>query len=70
VFPTATCAQRRAWCCRLMLADRLAGKPDFDTQRERRTMELLKLRFGETNLHNADIMLGVRMTCARMWILQ
>lgn len=43
-----------------MLADRLAGKPDFDTQRERRTMELLKLRFGEANLHSADIMLGVR----------
>jgi hypothetical protein len=43
-----------------MLADRLAGKSDFDTQRERRTMELLKLRFGEANLHNADIMLGVR----------
>ena len=42
-----------------MLADRLAGKSDFDTQRERRTMELLKLRFGEANLHNADIMLGV-----------
>ena len=42
-----------------MLADRLAGKPDFDTQRERRTMELLKLRFGEANLHSADIMLGV-----------
>lgn len=44
---------------RLMLADRLASRPDFDCQRELRTMELLKLRFGEANLHNAEIMLGV-----------
>jgi anaphase-promoting complex subunit 2 len=46
-----------------MLADRLAGKSDFDTQQERRTMELLKLRFGEANLHNAEIMLGVCPQC-------
>ena len=42
-----------------MLADRLASKSDFDCQRELATMELLKLRFGEANLHGAEIMLGV-----------
>ncbi len=51
---------------RLMLADRLAGKSDFDCQRELRTMELLKLRFGESNMHNAEIMLGVSAAVCNM----
>ncbi len=49
-----------------MLADRLAGKSDFDCQRELRTMELLKLRFGESNMHNAEIMLGVSAAVCNM----
>ncbi len=43
-----------------MLADRLMAKTDYDTNRELHTLELLKLRFGETSLHDCEIMLKVR----------
>ena len=43
-----------------MLADRLLSKGDYDCDRELRTLELLKVRFGEANLHNAEVMLKVR----------
>ncbi|GAB4822840.1 hypothetical protein N2152v2_009886 [Parachlorella kessleri] len=42
---------------RTMLADRLLTKTDYDCDRELRTLELLKVRFGEANLHNAEVML-------------
>jgi len=42
-----------------MLADRLLAKTDYDCERELRTLELLKVRFGEANLYNAEIMLKV-----------
>ncbi len=53
-----------------MLADKLANKLDFDCQRELHTMELLKLRFGEANMHDAEIMLGVcfAISYATSWL--
>lgn len=42
---------------RSMLADRLLAKMDFDCDRELRTLELLKVRFGEQALHPAEVML-------------
>ena len=42
---------------RSMLADRLMGKADYDCDRELRTLELLKVRFGESSLHAAEVML-------------
>ncbi len=41
---------------RLMLADKLLNNMDFDTDKEIRNLELLKLRFGEASLHNCEIM--------------
>jgi len=40
-----------------MLADKLLSKTDFNTEAEIRTLELLKIRFGEACLHNCEIML-------------
>lgn len=40
-----------------MLAEKLLTKTDYDTQREIRTLELLKLRFGDANLHSCEVML-------------
>ena len=45
--------------CRSMLAEKLLTKTDYDCEREIRTLELLKLRFGDANLHNCE----VRMRC-------
>jgi len=42
---------------RTMLADKLLSKTNYDTERETHTLELLKLRFGETCLHNCEVML-------------
>jgi len=42
---------------RVMLADKLLNKTDYDTEREIRTLELLKLRFGENNLHSCEVMI-------------
>ncbi|XP_024541138.1 anaphase-promoting complex subunit 2 isoform X1 [Selaginella moellendorffii] len=42
---------------RVMLAEKLLNKSDYDTDREIRTLELLKLRFGENNMHSCEIML-------------
>ena len=39
---------------RVMLADKLLGKADYECSREVRTLELLKLRFGDANLHNCE----------------
>jgi len=44
----------RARAGRVMLADRLLAKADYDCSREVRTLELLKLRFGDANLHNCE----------------
>ena len=41
-----------------MLADRLLAKADYDCDREIRTLELLKLRFGDTNLNNCEVDMG------------
>ena len=38
-----------------MLAERLLAKPDFDTDTEVRTLEHLKKRFGENNLHSCEV---------------
>jgi len=42
---------------RSMLADRLLAKTNFDCDRELRTLELLKVRFGEASLHAPEVML-------------
>ncbi|CAK9234248.1 unnamed protein product [Sphagnum troendelagicum] len=42
---------------RVMLAEKLLNKSDYDTDRDIRTLELLKLRFGESNMHGCEIML-------------
>ncbi len=45
-------------CCvryRSLLAEKLLGKTDYECDREIRTLELLKLRFGEANLHNCEV---------------
>ena len=42
-----------------MLSERLLTKNDYECDRELRTLELLKVRFGEGNLLNAEIMLKV-----------
>lgn len=44
---------------RSMLCERLLGKVGYDCERELRTLELLKVRFGEANLHGAEVMLKV-----------
>ena len=40
---------------RSLLADKVLAKTDYDCDREIRTLELLKLRFGEANLHNCEV---------------
>ena len=40
-----------------MLAERLLAKSDFDTDTEIRTLEHLKKRFGEGNLHSCEVRL-------------
>lgn len=42
---------------RVMLSDKLLTKTDYNCDREIRTLELLKLRFGDANLHNCEVML-------------
>ena len=42
---------------RRLLADRLLTKFSFDTHRDVRHLELLKLRFGDSSLHNCEVML-------------
>ncbi|CAH0480053.1 unnamed protein product [Peronospora belbahrii] len=41
---------------RMMLADKLLQNREFDTDRDVQTLELLKLRFGEENLQQCEIM--------------
>ena len=41
--------------CRVMLADKLLAKMDYDCDREIRTLELLKIRFGDSNMHNCEV---------------
>lgn len=43
--------------CRRMLGSKLVKKADFDTDFETQTLELLKLRFLESELHHCDVML-------------
>ena len=38
-----------------MLADKLLAKMDYDCDREIRTLELLKIRFGDSNMHNCEV---------------
>lgn len=40
-----------------MLVNKLLKKPTYDTDFETRTLELLKLRFAESELHHCDVML-------------
>lgn len=54
---------------RSMLAKRLLIKGDYNCDRELRTLELLKVRFGESNLHNAEVMLKVRIRKMRGHII-
>eukprot|EP01135_Chromosphaera_perkinsii_P010821 Nk52_evm16s2241 gene=Nk52_evmTU16s2241 len=42
---------------RTLLADRLLSDPNVETEKEIRNLELIKLRFGESNLHHCDVML-------------
>ena len=37
-----------------MLAEKLLAKDDYDCDREIRTLELLKIRFGDSNLLNCE----------------
>jgi anaphase-promoting complex subunit 2 len=41
---------------RSILADKLLEKRDYDTDKEVRTLELLKLRFGESSMHHCEVM--------------
>ncbi len=41
-----------------MLSDKLLSKTDYNCDREIRTLELLKLRFGDANLHNCEVRHG------------
>ena len=41
--------------CRVMLADKLLAKMDYDCDREIRTLELLKIRFGDSNMHHCEV---------------
>eukprot|EP00775_Hariotina_reticulata_P008508 gene8508-8690_t len=42
---------------RQMLADRLLAKDEYDCEKEVRTLELLKIRFGDAGLHPCEVML-------------
>jgi anaphase-promoting complex subunit 2 len=42
---------------RTMLADKLIKKKTFDCSKELKTLELLKIRFGEGALHSAEVMM-------------
>lgn len=42
---------------RNLLADRLLTQLDFSPEKEIRNLELLKLRFGDSVLHNCEVML-------------
>lgn len=42
---------------RNLLADRLLAQLDFSPEKEIRNLELLKLRFGDSVLHNCEVML-------------
>ena len=42
---------------RTLLADRILSQFNYDTEKEIRYLELLKLRFGETQLHYCEVML-------------
>ncbi|XP_077590964.1 anaphase-promoting complex subunit 2 [Stigmatopora nigra] len=42
---------------RTVLADRLLQMPNYNTAREIRNVELLKLRFGESHMHYCEVML-------------
>ena len=42
---------------RTLLADRILTQMDYDMDREIRNLELLKLRFGENQLHQCEVML-------------
>ena len=42
---------------RSLLADRILTQFSYDTEKEIRHLELLKLRFGETQLHDCEVML-------------
>ena len=41
---------------RLMLADKLVNNLAYDTDQEVQNLELLKLRFGESSMHQCEIM--------------
>jgi anaphase-promoting complex subunit 2 len=42
---------------RLMLADKLLASVDYNTDKEVHTLELLKLRFGESSMRNCEVMI-------------
>ncbi|KAL8138133.1 hypothetical protein V2J09_004134 [Rumex salicifolius] len=43
---------------RVMLAEKLLNKSDYDIDSEIRTLELLKIHFGESSMHKCEIMLN------------
>ena len=49
--------------CRRMLGSKLMKKPGFNTDFETQTLELLKLRFLESELHHCDVMLKDTQVC-------
>lgn len=42
---------------RNLMADRLLAQLDFNSEKEIRNLELLKIRFGESLLHSCEVML-------------
>lgn len=42
---------------RKLLSDRLLNNIHFDTEEEIRNLEFLKIRFGECELHNCEVMI-------------
>jgi hypothetical protein len=52
-----------------MLGSKLMRKASFDTEFEMRTLELLKLRFVESELHSCDVMLKDMQVCVASSVL-
>ena len=44
-----------------MLADKLVNNLAYDTDKEVQNLELLKLRFGESSMHQCEIMVKKKM---------
>ncbi|XP_020575764.1 anaphase-promoting complex subunit 2 isoform X2 [Phalaenopsis equestris] len=51
---------------RIMLAEKLLNKSDYDIDSEIRTLELLKIHFGESNMQKCEVMVNDLISSKRM----